>query len=189
MKSPFFETENFGGRRFTIDQQFPNFDAARFNDRSLSAIVEGTAWQVCVDADFRGECRVLAPGRYPILADLGGRISSARPSFQPRGEPPREIVRFRASATLFSGPNLSGRAFALGGEGASNLDGLFNDRASSLRVERGYWIFCNDANFRGECRTFGPGDYQLLPPELDGRISSGRRIANDYPYTANPNWR
>ena len=25
----------------------------------------------------------------------------------------------------------------------------------SLRVERGYWIFCSEPQFRGECRTFG----------------------------------
>ena len=66
---------------------------------------------------------------------------------------------------------------------------MFNDRASSLRVDRGYWIFCSDADFRGECRTFGPGEYPVLPPELDNRISSGRRISNDFPYSQNPNWR
>ena len=85
--------------------------------------------------------------------------------------------------------HLTGRAFALGGDGAGNLDGLFNGRASSLLVDRGYWIFCSDANFGGECRTFGPGEYPVLPRELDNRISSGRRISNAYPYTDNPNWR
>jgi len=95
----------------------------------------------------------------------------------------------RASVTLFSEPNLAGRAFPVSSEGASNLDGMFNDRASSLRVDRGYWIFCSDANFRGECRTFGPGEYAVLPPGLDNRISSGRRISNDYPYSHAPIWR
>ncbi len=183
----FFEDGNFGGRRLTIDQQFPDLSAAGFDGQVLSAIVEGTAWEICVDAGYR-DCRKLPPGRYPYLADLGGQVSSARPSSPPR-ELPRERLAPRANATLFSGPNLTGRAFQLGGEGSSNLDGVFNDRASSLRVERGYWIFCSDANFRGECRTFGPGEYQFLPPELDGRISSGRRISNEYPYSANPNWR
>jgi len=184
----FFEGGNFGGRGFTLDQPIPDFRTARFNDRALSAIVEGTPWEVCADADFRG-CQTLAPGRYPALGELGGQISSARPSLRPRPEYPRERMISGARATLFSGPNLSGRAFQLGAEGSSNLDGLFNDRASSLRVERGYWIFCSDANFGGECRTFGPGDYQLLPPQLDGRISSGRRISNDYPCSGSPNWR
>ena len=65
----------------------------------------------------------------------------------------------------------------------------FNDRAQSLRVERGYWIFCSDAAFQGQCKTFGPGSYPNLPRDLDNRISSGRRISNDYPYNHDPNWR
>jgi hypothetical protein len=96
--------------------------------------------------------------------------------------------RGRASATLYSGPNLTGRSVALGAPGTNKLDGMFNDRASSLRVERGYWLFCSDANFRGECRAFGPGEYPHLPPDLDNRISSGRRISNEYPYTNKPTW-
>jgi hypothetical protein len=71
----------------------------------------------------------------------------------------------------------------------SNLDGTgFNDRASSLRVEGGYWLFCSDAGFRGTCRTFGPGDYPTLPPGLNNQISSGRRIHEDYPYNQSPAW-
>ena len=49
-------------------------------------------------------------------------------------------------------------------------------------------MFCSDANFQGECRTFGPGDYPTLPYELNNRISSGRRITADYPYRQNPSW-
>ena len=36
--------------------------------------------------------------------------------------------------------------------------------------------------------TFGPGDYPELPGDLQKRISSGRRISNDYPYRQNPTW-
>jgi hypothetical protein len=49
-------------------------------------------------------------------------------------------------------------------------------------------MFCTDANFRGDCRTFGPGDYPNLPGGMENRISSGRRISNDYPYNRNPDW-
>ena len=44
------------------------------------------------------------------------------------------------------------------------------------------------ADFRGDCRTFGPGDYPQLG-WLSNQISSGRRISNDYPYNAPPAWR
>jgi hypothetical protein len=183
----FFESENFGGSKFMIDQPDSNFSGSHAIDRYQSAIVEGGAWELCIDADFRSGCRIFVPGRYPELGSLSGRISSARPSYDQRGEMPRDGMSGRASATLFSGPNLTGRAFRLSSEGQDNLYDRFNDRASSLRVDRGYWIFCSDANFRGECRTFGPGDYALLSG-LNNGIASGRRISNEYPYDEKPDW-
>ena len=94
-----------------------------------------------------------------------------------------------ARALLYEGPNLSGRTFVINAEVMPNLDGArFNDRASSLRIEGGYWLFCSDINFGGECLTFGPGDYPTLPWSLNNRISSGRRIHDQYPYNQNPNW-
>ncbi len=71
----------------------------------------------------------------------------------------------------------------------SNLDRRgFNDKARSLRVESGYWIFCSDANFQGNCHTYGPGDYPNLPSGQSHAISSGRRVSGNYPYRNNPNW-
>ena len=49
-------------------------------------------------------------------------------------------------------------------------------------------MFCTDANFQGNCRTFGPGDYGTLQG-LSNSISSARRISNDYPYNSSPSWR
>lgn len=46
----------------------------------------------------------------------------------------------------------------------------------------------SDAQFPGERRTFGPGDYPQLPAGLNDRISSGRRISDEYPYDREPNW-
>ncbi len=178
----FFGNRNFGGRQFTINQPLPSLAGTHANDRAESAIVEGGAWEVCSDAEFRGDCQVFSPGRYPTLGSLDGKVSSARPYYERYAGRPHDGVRGRATATLYSEPNLAGRAFPLGGEGDANLYGQFNDRASSLRVNSGYWIFCSEAGFRGECRTFGPGDYARLPPELENRISSGRRITNEYPY-------
>ncbi|MEO8203023.1 MAG: beta/gamma crystallin-related protein [Betaproteobacteria bacterium] len=193
----FYEAENFGGRQITMDGVVPNFVDRGFNDRAFSAVVEGAPVEVCIDINFSGGCTVLNPGRYPTLGSLGNKISSVRPArgpgYEPRGEAPRDRDRDDrrgrwASATLFSGPNFTGRAITLDREGADDLVN-FNDRASSLRVERGYWIFCNDSQFRGDCRTFGPGDYAQLPPGFDNRISSGRRISNAYPYAQQrPNW-
>ena len=90
---------------------------------------------------------------------------------------------------MYEFPNFGGRSFMLNTEILRNLDGTgFNDRASSMRVERGYWMFCTDANFEGECETFGPGDYPNLPGRMTNRISSGRKVNNEYPYSQPPRW-
>jgi beta/gamma crystallin len=185
----FYQDDNYRGRQFTTDGPIANFARNGFNDRTNSAVVHEGRWEICVDADFNGGCGVLAPGAYPTLGAYAGRISSVRPidgrhtsnRSDDRG-PNRE-----ARATLYEGRNWSGRSYPLN-DTMPNLAGTgFNDRASSLRVESGYWIFCSDAEFRGECRTFGPGDYASLPGMNDA-ISSGRRIAHEYPYSGKPDW-
>ena len=94
-----------------------------------------------------------------------------------------------AYATLYEGHDFQGRQFPMTREVMNNLDRTgFNDRAGSLRVTSGYWVFCSDANFQGDCRTFGPGEYPNLERELDRRISSGRLISNAYPYSGQPQW-
>ena len=145
-----------------------NFARNGFNDRVQSAVVHDGRWEICVDADFGGGCSILAPGAYPNLGAYAGRISSVRPidgrySGQPRGHDdtrPATAKRARRSTKARICPDarypLNDTMQNLGTTG-------FNDRASSLRVESGYWIFCSDSEFRGECRTFGPGDYASLP--------------------------
>jgi hypothetical protein len=61
-----------------------------------------------------------------------------------------------ARVVLYEQPGFAGRRIAVDSEFLPNLSSTgFNDRASSLRVERGYWMFCTDAGFQGTCRTFG----------------------------------
>jgi len=92
-------------------------------------------------------------------------------------------------AVLFTNPDFGGQRFVIDGDYMPDLANTgFNDRAQSVRVNRGYWIFCSDAQFRGQCRTFGPGDYGHLGWALDNKVSSGRRISNRYPYSGRPNW-
>ena len=49
-------------------------------------------------------------------------------------------------------------------------------------------MFCSDADYHGECLTYGPGEYPTLPPQFNNRISSARRISHRYPYNQNPTW-
>jgi hypothetical protein len=188
-----YESPGMTGRSITLNQPLPNFSGIGFNDRAASAVVNSGTWQLCADADYSSSCEVFRPGQYADLGSVTGRVSSARPmgGVGPGPTPgpgPGGGWGGHARVVLYEGPNFSGRAYTVNSDVLSNLGNTgFNDRASSLRVERGYWMFCTDANFLGECRTFGPGDYPTLS-WLSNRISSGRRISNDYPYNAPPRW-
>lgn len=195
-----FESPGLTGRSFTVGGPMPNMDGTGFNDRARSAMINGGSWQLCADADYMSSCEVLPPGRHDDLGSVTGRLSSLRP-FGGGGPPPGGGQGGggwsgggggwggSSRVVLYERENFQGRAFTVDANVLNNLaDGGFNDRASSLRVERGYWMFCTDANFGGECRTFGPGDYPQLG-WFSNRISSGRRISSEYPYNAPPQWR
>lgn len=180
-----YDGNGFYGRSFEVSGPVANLDGTGFNDRAQSMIVNEGTWELCVDANFGGYCQAFAPGRYSNLGPLTGQLSSMRPV---RGGGGGGGWGGGSRAILYEGPNFSGRTFVIDSQVVANLDGSgFNDRASSLRVEGGYWIFCSDANFNGECQTFGPGDYPALRG-LNNRISSGRRVHGSYPYSQSPNW-
>lgn len=188
-----FEHDNFAGRRVAANNAIPDLANSGFNDRASSVIISDGTWQLCDDAYFRGRCVTLRPGSYPSLGQMGlnDRVSSAR-EIGSWGQPPGAGGGWGggARAVLYSNPDFRGDRYVVEGDYLPDLANTgFNDRAQSLRVERGYWIFCSDAGFRGTCRTFGPGSYPNLPWGLDNQVSSGRRIAEDYPYNAPPNWR
>ena len=76
----FYENDGFSGRSFSTSRQVGNFDRTGFNDRASSVVVLSDRWEVCDDAQFRGRCVVLRPGRYPSLSAMGlnDRVSSVR---------------------------------------------------------------------------------------------------------------
>lgn len=122
-----------------------------------------------------------------LLLAMAGTCG-AQEFVQTQGRPYRDN-HHGVGAILYSNTDYRGDRYVVEGNYMRDLANTgFNDRAQSLRVERGYWIFCSDADFQGECRTFGPGDYRRLPHALDNRISSGRRISERYPYSGRPNW-
>jgi len=187
-----FENDNFQGKRFDVRGAIDNLGNTGFNDMASSVVIRSGSWQLCDDAYFRGRCVTLQPGEYPSLGNMGlnDRISSAR-EIGGYGGPPPQGGQWGggARAVLYEGPGFNGRQYVIDQNVVRDLGNTgFNDRASSLRVEQGYWLFCSDANFEGQCLTFGPGDYPQLPGQLNNRISSGRRISRNYPYRQNPNW-
>ena len=108
------------------------------------------------------------------------------------------VPALSAEITLLERDGFAGRSFTAN-QLISNLnitsmavtnfsDVGFNDRAVSLRIEGGYWLFCSDVNFAAECLTFGRGDYPTIPHGFVYKISSAPRINSNYPYNQNPTW-
>lgn len=76
-----FENDNYGGRVFRATTAVRSLGDTGFNDKASSAIVErGGTWQLCSDADFRGNCVTLAPGEYPSLRamNMNDKVSSVQ---------------------------------------------------------------------------------------------------------------
>jgi hypothetical protein len=76
-----FSQPNFNGASIVIDRETYNLTRQGWNDRAMSAIVNGYGeWTVCEDANFGTPCRTIS-GRVRNLNayGLGNQISSARP--------------------------------------------------------------------------------------------------------------
>src|SRR5262245_59886586 len=188
-----FEHDNFNGRRFAVHGSVDNLANAGLNDRASSVVIGSGTWQICDDVYFRGRCVTLQPGEYPSLRhmNLNDRVSSVRElgGWEPRQSSAGGHWGEGVRAVLYEGRNFSGRSYVITDNILRDLSRTgFNDRASSLRVEQGYWMFCSGADYNGACLTFGPGGIPTLRPNLITRISSPRRFWQRYPYNQAPPW-
>ncbi|HET7729306.1 MAG TPA: beta/gamma crystallin-related protein [Usitatibacter sp.] len=84
-----------------------------------------------------------------------------------------------AQVTFYEGEGFTGRAFTTAREVRNFERAGFNDRASSVVVDRGSWEVCDDAGFRGHCVVLRRGSYESLRGmNMQDRISSLRPVAN-----------
>jgi ZIP family zinc transporter len=82
-----------------------------------------------------------------------------------------------AQITLYEHDGWRGRAFTTDGEVRNLARAGFNDRASSVVVDRGQWEVCEDSRFTGRCVILRRGSYENLQGlGLNDRISSVRRV-------------
>lgn len=84
-----------------------------------------------------------------------------------------------AQITFYEGEGYRGRAFSTEHAVPDFNRSGFNDRASSVVVDRGRWEVCEHARFRGKCVVLRPGSYESLAGlGLDNSISSVRSVGN-----------
>jgi uncharacterized protein YcfJ len=181
----FYEREGFDGRSFTTTGAIPNFRRYGFNDRASSAVVVGERWEVCNNNQYRGQCVVLRPGRYPSLASMGldDEVTSVRTVAgnariaDNRYAPAPGPVRADGQVTFYERAGFQGRSFTTE-EAIANLERAgFNDRATSAVVIGERWEVCDDNRYRGRCVVLRPGRYPSLEAMgMNDRISSVRTV-------------
>ncbi len=85
-----------------------------------------------------------------------------------------------AQVTFYEGQGFRGRAFNANGVVDNLAKTGFNDRASSVVVERGRWEVCEHAHFQGNCVVLRPGSYDTLAAMgMNNLISSVRPVTPD----------
>jgi uncharacterized protein YcfJ len=91
-----YQNDGWRGRAVSITSSTEDLSRIGFNDRASSVVVDSGRWEVCDDAGFRGQCRILRPGSYESLSGMGmnDRISSVRAA------PRRQHYRNEAPAPL-----------------------------------------------------------------------------------------
>lgn len=190
-----YSRDDYHGRSQTVRDAVADLEDVRFNDTTQSIRVRSGRWEACEEADFRGACFLLEAGDYPSLDGRANKITSLR---EVRGgwdrgrdrEREREWDEHRDRGrerghlpgralgdelTLYTRDDFVGRSLSVRNGAADLRERDFNDTAQSARVRAGYWEVCEDADFRGRCRTLGPGEYASLE-RLSNRISSVREV-------------
>lgn len=187
-----FENPGFSGRAVELTETHGNLDQIGSYAGADAAIVYGGTWRLCSRDYYRGECWDFVPGRYENLGALNGKVRSAElvavtgePVAAVPTAPPPPAASGRV--VLYEYPNFRGQSFAIDRSDLPNLNRMgFSDRAASVKIDSGYWMFCTDSRFQGNCRTMGPGEYAWLPPDVDRKIVSIRRVNDVYGLATGP---
>lgn len=72
-----YERTGFGGASLELTRTMGGLDRAAVYRGADAAVVYGGVWRLCSREYFRGTCADFAPGRYPDLGPLTGRVNSA----------------------------------------------------------------------------------------------------------------
>jgi uncharacterized protein YcfJ len=88
-----------------------------------------------------------------------------------------------AQITFYEADNFRGRTFNTHTQRNDFTRIGFNDKASSVIVDKGRWEVCNDVNFGGRCMILRQGSYSSLSAMgLNDKISSVRAVKNNGRY-------
>ena len=89
-------------------------------------------------------------------------------------------VQAQAQVTFYERPGFDGQSFTTERPVQDFVRYGFNDRASSVEVQKDRWEVCENSRFRGRCVVLRPGHYASLGAmALNNSISSARVLARN----------
>lgn len=164
----FYERTGLRGRALPIESSTRSFGPFRFNDLARSVRVNSGVWRLCTDSNYGGRCEFLDNTvRDLSVLRLSGNISSVELTPYRQGPGSSDIA-------LFNRSDYRGEFLGFD-EAVQNLASYnFNDTAGSIMINRGTWLVCEDANYRGRCEVVDASLRNLDQSGLDNRISSLR---------------
>ncbi len=171
-----YENDEFAGRRFEADGPVADFARMGFADTASSLVINRGSWQICSEAQFRGRCVVLGPGRYGSLRqqDLNDRVASLRPAGMETAA--------AAGIVFYEHNDFGGRSVPANAAEPSLRRFDMNDMVSSIVVRKGNWQVCADDDYKGRCVVLAPGHYTALSEmNLNDAISSARPVFDQRP--------
>ena len=134
--------------------------SSNFNDKASSVKVQSGTWILWEHINFTGRSYKVGPGEYDfgvISAQIGNDVISS--------------VELVPKIVLYEHAQFKGRELALESSTSNLRSFIFNDKASSVKVQSGTWKLWEHISFTGRSYQVGRGDYDI------GIISA--QIGND----------
>jgi hypothetical protein len=177
-----FKDRDFRGASASYQNDVANLAGTQFNDQISSIrIGPGEQWEVCRDADYRGDCVIVSGEERDLRRNSwDNKISSFRRigGGGPTPTPSNDYI------VLFDRTNFRGNPTNV--DRATSDLGSMNRRAQSVTIGRGTWVLCDRINFGGKCVTLSSSSSNLAGQGMANRIASVRPVG-DVPEPSRPN--
>ena len=72
-----YASRDYLGPSHVVDRPRADLRVESLQAEATSAVIASGRWELCEDAEFRGRCVTLGPGKYPSLGDFGLKYGAA----------------------------------------------------------------------------------------------------------------
>jgi hypothetical protein len=86
-----YASKDYRGPSHSVDRPRSDLRVESLQAEATSAVIASGKWELCEDAEFRGPCVTLGPGKYPSLGEFGlkyGAVSVRRAAQSQDVKPP-----------------------------------------------------------------------------------------------------